>query len=63
MGSEMCIRDSFRLPGYLADFVIIDNFQQFNILQVFKKGVEMYDGKEVKGFRAPEIDPYLSSHP
>lgn len=48
-------------PGYLADFVIIDNFQQFNILQVFKKGVEMYDGKEVKGFRAPEIDPYLSS--
>ena len=46
-------------PGYLADFVVIDNFQDFNILQVFKKGVEMYDGKSVKDFPVPEIDPYL----
>lgn len=47
-------------PGYLADFVVIDNFQDFNILQVFKKGVEMYDGNSVKDFTAPEIDPYLA---
>ena len=47
-------------PGYLADFVVIDNFQDFNILQVFKKGVEMYDGKTVRDFPAPEIDPYLA---
>jgi len=47
-------------PGYLADFVVIDNFQDFNIQQVFKKGVEMYDGKEVHEFKAPEIDPYLA---
>ena len=47
-------------PGYLADFVVIDNFQDFNILQVFKKGVEMYDGKTVRDFPAPEIDPDLA---
>ena len=47
-------------PGYFADFVVIDSFQDFNILQVYKKGVEMYDGKEVHEFKAPEIDPYLA---
>ena len=46
-------------PGYFADFVVIDNFQDFHILQVYKKGVEMYDGKEVHDFQVPEIDPYL----
>ena len=46
-------------PGYLADFVVIDNFQDFNICQVYKKGVEMYDGSTVRDFSAPEIDPYL----
>ena len=47
-------------PGYLADFVVIDNFQDFHILQVFKKGVEMYDGRAVRDFPLPEIDPYLT---
>lgn len=46
-------------PGYLADFAVIDNFRDFNILQVFKKGIELYDGKAVRDFPAPEIDPYL----
>jgi adenine deaminase len=45
-------------PGYLGDFVIIDNFQDFNIEMVYKRGKLMYDG-EVKDFAAPEIDPYL----
>jgi len=45
-------------PGYLGDFVIIDNFQDFNIEMVYKRGKLMYDG-EVKDFDAPEIDPYL----
>ncbi|NLU24393.1 MAG: adenine deaminase [Clostridiales bacterium] len=45
-------------PGYLADFVIIDNFHDFNIEMVYKRGKLMYDG-EVKDFDAPEIDPYL----
>ncbi len=47
-------------PGYLADFVVIDNFQDFTILQVYKKGVEMYGGGAVRDFPAPEIDPYLT---
>lgn len=46
-------------PGYLGDFVIIDNFNDFNIQQVFKKGKLMYDGKTVTPFPAPVIDPYL----
>ena len=46
-------------PGYLADFVVIDNFQDFNIQRVYKKGVEMYSGGVVRDFPAPEIDPYL----
>ena len=45
-------------PGYLGDFVIIDNFQNFNIEMVYKRGKLMFDG-EVKDFDAPEIDPYL----
>ena len=46
-------------PGFLADFVIIDNFRDFNILEVYKKGKLMFDGKEVAPFEAPEIDPHL----
>ena len=46
-------------PGYLADFVIIDNFRAFNIQQVYKKGLLMVDHGEVRGFPAPEIEPYL----
>ena len=46
-------------PGYLADFVVIDNFESFRIEKVFKKGVEMYDGYTVRDFAPPEIDPDL----
>ena len=46
-------------PGFLADFVIIDNFDDFNILEVYKKGKLMFDGKTVTPFEAPEIDPHL----
>ena len=46
-------------PGYLADFVIIDNFQDFRIEKVYKKGALMFDGREVADFPAPEVDPYL----
>lgn len=46
-------------PGYLADFVIIDNFQDFNIEQVYKKGVLMVDHGEIQDFPPPEIEPYL----
>ena len=46
-------------PGYLADFVIIDNFQNFNIEQVYKKGVLMVDHGEIQDFPSPEIEPHL----
>ena len=46
-------------PGYLADFVIIDNFQDFNIEQVYKKGVLMVDHGEIQDFPSLEIEPYL----
>ena len=45
-------------PGYLGDFVIIADFQHFEIEMVYKRGVLMYDG-QLRDFPAPEIDPYL----
>ena len=45
-------------PGYLADFVVIDNFNDFNIEMVYKRGELMYDG-QLRDFPTPEIDPYL----
>ena len=45
-------------PGYLGDFVIIDDLQHFEIEMVYKRGVLMYDG-QLRDFPAPEIDPYL----
>lgn len=47
-------------PGFLADFVVIDNFDDFNILEVYKKGRLMYDGKAVSDFDSPIIDPQLA---
>ena len=47
-------------PGYLGDFVIIDNFQDFHIEKVFKKGELMVDHGVVRDFPAPAIDPYLT---
>ena len=48
-------------PGYLADFVIIDDFQRFNIEKVYKRGVLMVENGAVADFPLPEIDPYLVS--
>lgn len=47
-------------PGYLGDFVIIDNFRDFHIEQVFKRGVLMVENGVVRDFPAPEIEPYLT---
>ena len=46
-------------PGYLGDFVIIDNFQNFHIEKVFKKGELLVENGEVRDFPAPAIEPYL----
>ena len=46
-------------PGYLGDFVIIDDFQNFNIEKVYKKGELMVENGVVKDFPVPEIEQYL----
>ena len=47
-------------PGYLADFVIIDNFEDFNIRQVYKKGQLMVEDGRIAEFPSPRIEAYLS---
>ncbi len=47
-------------PGYLGDFVIIDNFLDFNIEKVYKKGELMVENGVVKDFPEPEIEQYLT---
>lgn len=47
-------------PGYLADFVLIDNFQDFTVEQVYKRGVKMADHGQVADFPAPALQPYLA---
>ncbi len=46
-------------PGYLADFAIIDNFENFNVEMVFKKGVLTCKGGEVQPFASPVVEEYL----
>lgn len=45
--------------GYLADFVVIDNFSNFNIEQVYKKGECMYKYGSMMEFNMPAIDEFL----
>ena len=47
-------------PGYLGDFVVIDNFQDFNIEKVYKRGELMVENGVVKDFPEPEIEQYLT---
>ena len=47
-------------PGYLADLVVIDNFRDFTIQQVFKRGEPVYSGGELRAFEAPAVDPELA---
>ena len=46
-------------PGYLADFVVIDNFQDFTIEKVYKRGELMVKDGVVRDFPAPPIESYL----
>lgn len=46
-------------PGYLGDFVIIDNFENFHIEKVYKRGELLVENGVVKEFPVPEIEPYL----
>ena len=46
-------------PGYLADFAVIDNFKDFNVEMVFKKGILYWNNGELRDFEAPKIEEYL----
>ena len=46
-------------PGYLGDFVIIDNFNNFNIERVYKKGRLLVENGVVSEFPVPKVEPYL----
>ena len=46
-------------PGYLADFAVIDNFENFNVELVFKKGVLTCRNGEVQNFETPTVENYL----
>lgn len=46
-------------PGYLADIVVVNNLEDFNVETVFKRGKLVFDG-EVKDFSAPTVDEKLS---
>lgn len=45
--------------GYLADIVVVDNLEDFNVETVFKRGKLVFDG-EVKDFSAPTVDEKLT---
>ncbi len=45
--------------GYLADIVVVDNLEDFNVETVFKRGKLVFDGK-VKDFSAPTVDEKLA---
>lgn len=45
--------------GYLADIVVVDNLEDFNVETVFKRGELVFDG-EVKDFSAPTVDEKLA---
>ena len=46
-------------PGYLADFAVVDNLTDFNVLTVFKKGQLVFDKGEVAEIPAPHIPEHL----
>ncbi len=46
-------------PGYLADIVVVNNLEDFNVEMVFKRGKLVFDG-EVKDFSAPTVDEKLA---
>ena len=45
--------------GYLADIVVVNNLEDFNVEMVFKRGKLVFDG-EVKDFSAPTVDEKLA---
>ena len=48
-------------PGYLADFAIVEDLKDFNVLTVYKRGKLVYDNGAVTDFETPEIPAHLDA--
>ncbi len=46
-------------PGYRADFLIIDNFENFHIERVYKNGTAVYENGAVRPFDMPSVSDAL----
>ena len=46
-------------PGYLADFAVVDNLQNFNVLSVYKEGKAVYKNGQLAPIPAPQISKVL----
>ena len=47
-------------PGYLADFAVVDNFKDFNVVTVIKKGKIMFDKGKLSTFEEPLVETRLA---
>ena len=48
-------------PGYLADFAVVDNLRDFNVVKVFKRGKLVCQDGHVVDFPEPKIGDYLQA--
>ncbi len=48
-------------PGYLADFAIVEDLKDFNVVTVYKRGKLVYDRGEVLDFPKPSIPGHLDT--
>ncbi|MGM9594538.1 MAG: adenine deaminase [Candidatus Onthomonas sp.] len=47
-------------PGYLADLVVVDSLETFEIEQVYRKGALMFDQGRLAEFQAPVVESRLA---
>ena len=47
-------------PGYLADFAIVEDLKDFNVVTVYKKGQRVYHQGKVSDFPLPQIPAHLN---
>ncbi len=48
-------------PGYLADFAIVEDLKDFNVVTVYKKGKLVYSHGQLAPFPSPEIPAHLDA--
>ena len=48
-------------PGYLADFAVVDNLRDFNVVTVYKKGRLVYDHGVLAEIAPPPVEGYLQA--